>query len=167
MRTRSKRFVPLLSGLGFLLLGALIARGLAAVSPAEQPPRIPVVTDARTCAALAAYLHSETSEDWSYLATIARTVLNQYSLDGAGPDCGKGLASALSGEFTPRRWQLALDVVDTVRSGDYSIAPDACARADRIIPLDSRGLPTSPSDAAAAERAQCVIRDLAFVGAQA
>lgn len=58
---------------------------------------------------------------------------------------------ALTNDFSERRWLLALDAVDAVASGSYSV-PLACARATAVFPL-------SAADA----RAHCVIYDLAFV----
>ncbi|MCD9088735.1 hypothetical protein LR961_18455 [Stenotrophomonas sp. SY1] len=65
-------------------------------------------------------------------------------------------------DFSWSRWQESLDAVDAVSSGGYSISPDACARANTIVPLTV--VPDSPPDATSvAALAQCVIYDLAFV----
>ncbi|WP_053057036.1 hypothetical protein [Xanthomonas perforans] len=75
------------------------------------------------------------------------------------PDCAQGVAAALTGgDFTPRRWQEALDAVDAVGSGDYAL-PDSCARANAVMPADAAAFP-------ATAHAQCVMYGLAFVEVQ-
>ncbi|MGH8026172.1 MAG: hypothetical protein ACREO0_05520 [Pseudoxanthomonas sp.] len=143
---------------------ALISAGLILTAVARTnepaPAASPVITDSRTCAALAVY-ELATVDDWAQRASIAAATLNAQKTSGADPECGKGLASALSGPFDPIRWQNSLDAVDAVASGSYAL-PDACARATTILPLrSSPGSDTLSGDAA---RAQCVIYDLAFVG---
>lgn len=159
MPTRS---TPLLTR-GDICLIAVLVIGLLSTQLVKSeapviPPADPVITDARTCAALAVYERS-TVDDWSQRAAIAAATLNAQKTSGADPDCGKGLASALSGPFKPILWQNALDAVDAVASGSYTL-PDACARATVVIPVSAEPSPAEPA------RAQCVISDLAFVGGQ-
>lgn len=155
--------LPILTKADYALI-AILGAGLFLThiaksdTPAPLPP--PVITDARTCAALAVY-EQATVDDWSQRATIAAATLNAQKTSGADPDCGKGLASALSGPFKPVLWQNALDAVDAVASGSYEL-PDACARVTTVLPLrpvDPESPPQAPPT-----RAQCVIHDIAFVG---
>jgi hypothetical protein len=111
-----------------------------------------VIASPRICAALAVYELAE-HDDWGLRATIAGTALNSFRSAERVPNCTAGVAVALTNDFSERRWLLALDAVDAVASGSYSV-PLACARATAVVPL-------SAADA----RAQCVIHDLAFVGA--
>ncbi|WP_372380267.1 hypothetical protein [Xanthomonas sp. NCPPB 1062] len=111
------------------------------------------ITSPRFCAALAVY-ELATVDDWGLRAGIARAALNGFAAAGRVPDCAQGVAAALTdGDFTPRRWQEALDAVDAVDSGDYAL-PDACARANAIIPADAH------------VAAPCVMHGLAFVEVQ-
>lgn len=112
-----------------------------------------VISSPRICAALAVYDLAD-HDDWGLRATIAFATLNGFRGAGRVPDCSTGVAIALTDGFSARRWQEALDAVDAVTSGSYSV-PLACARADAVVPL-------SKADA----RAHCVIYDLAFVGTQ-
>ncbi|PWH21751.1 hypothetical protein CDO09_20125 [Xanthomonas perforans] len=113
------------------------------------------MTSPRFCAALAVY-ELATVDDWGLRAGIARAALNGFATAGRVPDCAQGVAAALTGgDFTPRRWQNALDAVDAVDSGDYAL-PDSCARANAIFPAN-----VSPSLAV-----QCVMHGLAFVEVQ-
>jgi hypothetical protein len=143
--------------IGLLALGLSLSF-LGKADPAPQPEP-PTITDSRTCAAVAVYELS-TVDDWNLRATIARTTLNAQETSGVDPECGKGLASALSGPFKPILWQNSLDAVDAVASGSYELS-DACARAKTIITLPSSGSGTSLSDDA--DRAQCVLYNLAFL----
>lgn len=109
-----------------------------------------VIVSPRICAALAVYELAE-HDDWGLRATIAGTALNGFRSAERVPNCATGVAAALTNDFSERRWLLALDAVDAVASGSYSV-PLACARATAVVPL-------SAADA----RAHCVIYDLAFV----
>ncbi|PPU28835.1 hypothetical protein XarCFBP6762_05355 [Xanthomonas arboricola] len=116
------------------------------------------MTSPRFCAALAVY-ELATVDDWSLRAGIARAALNGFHTAGRVPDCAQGVASALTGgDFTPRRWQEALDAVDAVAAGDYAL-PDSCARANAVMPADAAAFP-------ATAHAQCVMHGLAFVEVQ-
>lgn len=142
------------------VLGLFLTHIAKSAAPAAAAPKDPVITDPRTCAALAVYQQA-TVDDWSQRATIAAAALNAQKTSGADPECGNGLASALSGSFKPILWQNALDAVDAVASGSYTL-PDACARVTSVIPLRPQGSNATPQ--APPARAQCVIYDLAFVG---
>lgn len=145
-------------------LGALLAMGLAAAhllprAPAAQAPV--VITDARTCAALAVY-QGATADDWGQRAALANAALSSFQGDpdaavpGQAPDCGPGVAAALSSDFSPRRWQAALDAVDAVASGTYRV-PDACARSTPLAtPLALPASPPADAATASSDRAQCV-----------
>ena len=151
----------------YLALGIATATGIGATfstsSPSTDDPgqtvRAPaalVITSPRICAALEVYtLASE--NDWGLRTTIAQAVLNGFNDAGRVPDCAAGVSAALAKDFSPYRWQLALDAVDAVVVGTYSVSPDACARANTVVPLSTEA--TSPVVA----RARCVIYDLAFV----
>ncbi|MBU2049660.1 MAG: hypothetical protein KKH61_11860 [Gammaproteobacteria bacterium] len=115
-----------------------------------------VVTSPRICAALSVYELAQ-ENDWGLRATVAQATLNGFTLEGRVPDCAAGVGVALTTDFEPARWQLALDAVDAVSSGSYAVSPDACARANTVVPLSAEA--TSP----VAARAQCVIYGLAFV----
>ena len=160
--------MSLLSSTLYLAFGAATAAGIgAAFSPslthtdlAEAPLRAPerlVITSPRICAALEVYTLA-TADDWGLRATVAHATLNGYRESGRVPDCAAGVKAALATDFSPERWQLSLDAVDAVSSGSFSISPDACVRANAVIPLSAANA-TSP----VAARAQCVIYDLAFV----
>lgn len=132
---------------------------------ATAAPHVPaklVITHPRICAAVAVYDLAD-ANDWGLRTTVANAALNSFRDGGAVPDCSARLTSLMAKDFSWPRWQLALDAVDAVISGDYSVSPDACARANTIIPLSI--VPDSPPEAVppAAARAQCVIYDLAFV----
>ncbi|WP_313033495.1 hypothetical protein [Stenotrophomonas acidaminiphila] len=167
--------MSLLSTSLYLAVGAVAAVAAGTLpslgEPAVDEPvavRAPaglVITSPRICAALAVYRFAD-HDDWGLRGTIAMATLNGFRDAGAVPDCAAGVtavAQTLEDDASQRRWQAALDAVDAVTSGDFSISPDACARANTIIPLSI--VPASPPDAAppAAARAQCVIYDLAFV----
>ncbi len=149
-----------------LLLGAIAVPLLScapAMPAASSAREYPEVRHPRICAAVVVYALGR-RDDWVYRAVIAQTAINAFNSSSTAPDCGNGAGAVLSGDFSPARWQQALDVVDAVASGDYVVAPEACARAVRIVPLDP-ALQISLLDAQDAARAQCVVHDLAFVGA--
>lgn len=152
----------------YVAVGIAIATGLGTFfspsSPSTDEPgqavRAPtalVITSPRICAALEVYTKA-TADDWGLRATIAQATLNGFNETGRVPDCAAGVSAALTHEFSPHRWQLALDAVDAVASGSYSVFPDACARANAVVPLS-----TDETASPVAARAQCVIYDLAFV----
>lgn len=171
--------MTLLSSSLYLALGAGAA-AVAGIWAAPQPtpatapplsaeaidaPRVPsklVITHPRICAAVQVYALAETN-DWGLRTTVANAALNSFRAGGAVPDCSARLTALMAKDFSWPRWQQALDTVDAIISGDYSVSPDACARANTIIPLSI--VPDSPPNAVppAAARAQCVIYDLAFV----
>ncbi|MGG2100362.1 hypothetical protein [Stenotrophomonas sp. NRRL B-14846] len=151
----------------YLALGIATATGIGATfstsSPSTDEPgqtvRAPaalVITSPRICAALEVYTLAN-ENDWGLRTTIAQAVLNGFNDAGRVPDCAAGVSAALAKDFSPHRWQLALDAVDAVVAGTYSVSPDACARANTVVPLSTEA--TSPVVA----RARCVIYDLAFV----
>lgn len=110
---------------------ALSAAIVACSAPEASTVAAEPVTEPRVCAAAAVY-HLATDNDWGQRAVIANAVLNQYA--AGGPDCRPALVDALTNDFSEHRWQLALDAVDAVASGSYSLPP-ACIRANRVIPL--------------------------------
>jgi hypothetical protein len=140
-----------------LILGGCAANAIPVPAPEVSTvgdvtiPSDLVVVSPRICAALAVYELAE-HDDWGLRATIAGTALNGFRSVERVPNCAAGVAVALTNDFSERRWLLALDAVDAVASGSYSV-PLACARATAVVPL-------SAADA----RAHCVIYDLAFVG---
>ncbi|WP_313319557.1 hypothetical protein [Stenotrophomonas sp.] len=148
-----------------LVLGGCAATGQPEPSPAAEVttdgevtiPADLVITSPRICAALAVYELAD-HDDWGLRGTIAATALNGFRVADRVPNCAAAVAVALTAEFSPRRWQNALDAVDAVASGSYPV-PDACARATAVLPLSAVNA-GSPS----AARAHCVIYDLAFVG---
>lgn len=147
----------------FALLG-VVASTTPSKAPANPPVAAPdglVVTSPRICAALAVYELASTN-DWGLRATVANTALNAFRDVKRVPDCAAGVTLALTRDFQPARWQLALDSVDAVLSGSYQVSPTECVRANAVVPLataDGKNPSTSPVLA----RAQCVIHDLAFV----
>ncbi len=176
--------MSLLSSTLYLAIGAALAVGASSVGgsraapaaanfPAPQPaaasalpptraPADLAVTHPRPCAAVVVY-NLATADDWGLRTTIAAATLKGFRDAGQVPDCSAAVAKALSHDFSQYRWQAALDAVDAVMEGSYSVSPDACARANTIIPLTI--VPDSPPDAVppTAALAQCVIYDLAFV----
>jgi len=120
------------------------------------------VTNPRICAAEAVY-RLATADDWGLRAAIAKVTLNGYQERRSVPDCAEGVEGALTTDFSPRRWQDALDAVDAVMAGDYVVFPDACARANAIVPLSVALEQSANAAPSAAGRAQCVIYNLAFV----
>jgi hypothetical protein len=153
-------FFPKFLGLAAVLLLAsapnLGQEAPAPVGAASHRPTNLVVTSPRICAALSVYELAQ-ENDWGLRATVAQATLNGFTLEGRVPDCAAGVGVALTTDFEPARWQLALDAVDAVSSGSYAVSPDACARANTVVPLSAEA--TSP----VAARAQCVIYGLAFV----
>ncbi|MFL4597601.1 hypothetical protein ACJ6WI_10025 [Stenotrophomonas maltophilia] len=155
-------------GLAVIACFALLALvGWAAPSdpPASEPgagtPRDLVITSPRICAALAVY-ELASDDDWGLRATIANAALNAFHDADRVPDCAAGVTAALTQNFEPARWQLALDAADAVLSGSYQVSPAACVRANAVVPLstaDGKRPGTSPVLA----RAQCVMHELAFV----
>ncbi|HEY1034592.1 MAG TPA: hypothetical protein VGE09_06395 [Pseudoxanthomonas sp.] len=141
----------------FAVLGifAAVAWNQGYSAPAPAPVVELVITDARTCAAAAAY--AAPGDDTGLQAAFATVALNKAA-SPTPADCGPSLVLVMADDFDPVRWQRALDLVDSVRSGDYALGQDACARANEVIPPVAS---SSPSDAQA--RAQCVISGYAFV----
>lgn len=131
------------------LSAAVVACSLpeAATAAAADP-----VTEPRVCAAAAVY-RLATEDDWGQRAVIANAVLNQYA--GGGPDCRPALVAALANDFSEHRWQSALDAVEAVASGSYSLPP-ACIRANRVTPLPD----------AVGPALHCVMGGLAFTEVQ-
>lgn len=138
---------------------------LEAADVGEPAPRVPanlIITHPRVCAAVQVYELAK-ADDWGLRTTVASAALNSFRDGGAVPDCSARLTALMADGFSWPRWQQSLDAVDAVMSGDYSVSPDACARANTIVPLPI--VPDSLPDAVSptAARAQCVIYDLAFV----
>ena len=154
-----------------LMIALLLALcGCAATGQPEPLPPASVTTDGsvsvpsdlvisspRICAALVVYKLAD-HNDWGLRATIAATALNGYRAAEHVPNCAVGVAVALTQDFSQRRWQDALDAVDAVTSGSYSISPAACARATAVVRLSAAD-PNYPP----AAQAPCVIYDLAFI----
>ena len=165
--------------LGFAAAYAATAVAIVACVPAATSPTVavtgdhntlvriedaPTITDARLCAAVAAY-SAATGDHWDQRAVLASTTLNHFAAIGHVPDCAEPLFDAVNAGLDPYQWQAALDAVDAVQSGSYAI-PVACARADTVVrsPADAPVvLAGIPPVAAPAARAQCVIAGLAFV----
>lgn len=158
--TRTETLIALL--LAAIALPLLSCAPALPAAPTTNARPYPEVRHPRICAAVLVYALGQ-RDDWVYRAVIAQTALNAFNSSSTAPDCGNGAGAVLSGDFSPTRWQQALDVVDAVSSGDYVVVPEACARAVRIVPLDP-ALQISLLDAQDAARAQCVVHDLAFVG---
>lgn len=138
-----------------LLLGMLLLTQLAKTA---EPHPDPVVTDSRTCAALAVYALA-TDDDWGQRAAIAQATLNSHQSSGVDPDCGKNLVAALTGPFDSILWRNSLDAVYAVSSGSYDV-PLACQRVTTVAPLDL----STPPPQGAVTRSQCVVNGLAFEG---
>lgn len=137
-----------------------VSSAVLAVDGEVAIPADLIVTSPRICAALAVYDLAQ-HDDWGLRATIAHTALNGFRAADRVPNCAAGVGAALTQDFEPRRWQAALDAVDAVTSGSYSVSPDACTRATAVAPLSSVVNAETPS----AARVHCVIYDLAFVSA--
>lgn len=102
------------------------------------------------------------ADDWALRATVANTSLNAFRDASRVPDCAPGITKALTQNFQPARWQLALDAADAVLSGSYQVSPAACVRANAVFPLPTAE-GNKPSTSAVLTRAQCVMHDLAFI----
>lgn len=176
-RDRAQRYLPPLAITALLAILAVgvhqrvEAERLIPESEATAPADVPSITDPRTCAAATVY-RTATADDWSQRAAIAQATLNGYR-GGPAPDCSGLVVAILNTGFDTIRWQAALDAVDAIDRGTYTL-PDACARADAVATLpmgDGEAHPlghdTGLSPARATARAQCVIRDMAFVERQA
>ena len=136
----------------FVVLGLAAGICLPMAAPAAAPTTEAPSANARTCAALAVYSMGEDSDDWSLKAAVSAVVLNTYQRETHGALCMDGTAEAMRVGFSPDRWQMALDVVDAVQTGDY-LLPDDCFQATRVLPPGSDDrTPTS-----------CVIQGYAFV----
>ncbi len=141
---------------GFLVLGILATTAWDQgfnPSPAAAQPELSV-TDARTCAALAAYTSPD--DDTGLQAAFATVALNKAHSSNP-PDCGPGLIAVMRAGLDEQRWQRALDLVDSVMSGDMPMGLDACARATEVSHASVLPHP-------ATARAQCVISGYAFTG---
>lgn len=155
----------------FLLVGATAASVFAAVSagearePSVQAPSDLEVTNPRICAAEVVYRLART-DDWGLRAAIATATINGYRQAGRVNDCADGVSAALTTDFSPRRWQDALEAVDAVMAGDYIVSPAACARANAVVPVASIEARAGTTAGARGQRAQCVIYGLAFVEAR-
>ncbi|MCD9086217.1 hypothetical protein [Stenotrophomonas sp. SY1] len=153
-------------------LATLLLLGACAATQAPEPVVEPLKTvdggvtvpadlkivDPRFCATLAVYEFAQ-HNDWGLRTTIASTVLNGFRATERVPDCSAGVAIALTQDFSQERWQAALNAVDAVIDGSYSVSPDACARATAVVPLH----PVVDAGTPPAARARCVIYDLAFL----
>ncbi|MBH1555827.1 hypothetical protein I5U56_06535 [Stenotrophomonas maltophilia] len=120
-----------------------------------------MITSPRICAALAVY-ELASDDDWGLRATIANAALNAFHDADRVPDCAAGVTAALTQNFEPARWQLALDASDAVLSGSYQVSPAACVQANAVVPLSTADGKESSSYPVLG-RAQCVMYDLAFI----
>jgi len=157
---RSQRRLALLAAPVYVT----VALAIAACAPGEAAtvtgnvvdeggaPAELVVTDRRTCVAVAVYGVRD-AVGFDQAAVAARAAFNRFDLAGKVPDCGVSLTRAVALGIDAERWQRALDAVDAVDAGTYDI-PRACAHASRVM------------SALSAERGECVIGDLAFVEAR-
>lgn len=134
----------------------------ASTAPADgDAPDGLVITSPRICAALAVY-ELAAADDWGLRATVANTSLNAFRDASRVPDCAPGITKALTQNFQPERWQLALDAADAVLSGSYQVSPAACVRANAVVPLSAAD-GKEPSTSPVLARTQCVMYDLAFI----
>jgi len=156
--------------LGLVALACFIALAVTAWASPSYAPAAPVdgsapeglvITSPRICAALAVYELAAT-DDWGLRATVANTSLNAFRDASRVPDCASGITKALTENFQPERWQLALDAADAVLSGSYQVSPAACVRANAVVPLSTAD-GKEPSTSPVLARAQCVMYDLAFI----
>ncbi|WP_258015744.1 hypothetical protein [Stenotrophomonas maltophilia] len=156
--------------LGLAALACFIVLAVTAWASPSDPPAAPadgdapdglVITSPRICAALAVY-ELAAADDWGLRATVANTSLNAFRAASRVPDCAPGITKALTQNFQPERWQLALDAADAVLSGSYEISPAACVRANAVVPLSTAD-GKEPSTSPVLARAQCVMHELAFV----
>ncbi|MEF3081901.1 hypothetical protein V3391_06700 [Luteimonas sp. SMYT11W] len=157
---RSQRRLALIAAPVFAALAVAIvacAPGEAAtvtatvVDEAGAPAEL-VITDRRTCAAVAVYAVPD-AVGFDQAAVAARAVFNRFDQIGTVPDCGVTLTRAVAMGIDTDRWQRALDAVDAVDAGTYDI-PLACVRAAHVM------------SAQVAEQGDCVIGGLAFVEAR-
>lgn len=154
---------------GLAALACFILLGVVAwANPADNPaatnvdtPDGLVITSPRICAALAVY-ELAAADDWGLRATIASTSLNAFRNAERVPDCAPGITKALTQNFQPAHWQMALDAADAVLNGSYQVSPAACVRANAVVPLSTAD-GKEPSASPVLARAQCVMHDLAFV----
>ena len=115
---------------------------------ATAPARVEVVP-ARDCAARTVY-HQSTADDWGQRALIAHAVLNASAPGGSAPiPCAFPSPLAAGGTPDPYLWQSALDAVDAVASGSYSL-PSGCAGITKVVSI-------------AVTRSACEVGGLAFV----
>lgn len=156
--------------LGLIALACFIALAVAAWASPSTAPAAPadgdapdglVITSPRICAALAVY-ELAAADDWGLRATVANTSLNAFRDASRVPDCAPGITKALTQNFQPERWQLALDAADAVLSGSYQVSPAACVRANAVVPLSTAD-GKEPSTSPVLARAQCVMYELAFI----
>jgi hypothetical protein len=146
-------------GAAFLVLGILASAAWQQGFGTPTPPSGVdlAITDARTCAAVAAY--NVADHDTGLQAAFVSVALNQ-ARSTTPPDCASGLVAVMANGLDQVRWQRALDLVDGVMSGDYPLGLGACARATEVIP------PASDLPYPSRARAQCVISGYAFVGGE-
>lgn len=156
--------------LGLAALACFIVLAVTAWASPSTAPAAPadgdapdglVITSPRICAALAVY-ELAAADDWGLRATVANTSLNAFRDASRVPDCAPGITKALTQNFQPERWQLALDAADAVLSGSYQVSPAACVRANAVVPLSTAD-GKEPSTSPVLARAQCVMYDLAFI----
>lgn len=156
--------------LGLAALACFIVLAVTAWASPSDAPAAPadgdapdglVITSPRICAALAVY-ELAAADDWGLRATVAYTSLNAFRDASRVPDCAPGITKALTQNFQPERWQLALDAADAVLSGSYQVSPAACVRANAVVPLSTAD-GKEPSTSPVLARAQCVMYDLAFI----
>jgi len=156
--------------LGLTALACFIVLAVTAWASPSDAPAAPaegdapdglVITSPRICAALAVY-ELAAADDWGLRATVANTSLNAFRDASRVPDCAPGITKALTQNFQPERWQLALDAADAVLSGSYQVSPAACVRANAVVPLSTAD-GKEPSTSPVLARAQCVMYDLAFI----
>lgn len=136
----------------------------ATPSAGEAPPRDDapdglVITSPRICAAVAVYALAG-SDEWSARAAVATNALNAFRDAVQVPDCAAGVTAALTRDFQPSRWQLALDSVDAVLAGTFQLSAAACAQANAAIPLSTAD-GKEPSTSSVLARAHCVVDELA------
>lgn len=154
-------------GVAALACFTLVAfAGWVSPSGTPAPPRgdAPdglVITSPRICAALAVYGLAG-ANDWTARAAVATTALNAFRDTTQAPDCAAGVTAALTRDFQPSRWQLALDSVDAVLAGTSQLSPAAWARAKAATPLMAED-GKEPSTMPVLARAHCVVNELAHL----
>jgi len=151
--------VAVYAAVAFILFACTEGRPATGVKAATLANAdVPTVTDARICAAAAAYTLA-TGDHFDQRAAVALASLNRFDRLGHVPDCGQALTSIVAAGVDPYLWQASLDAVDAVQSGSFAL-PHACVRADTVSPaVQAKASPLSPADSA---RTHCVIGDLAF-----